>query len=78
MTRYRCTSCQAISTEKEVLSAINPFDSTDYVTGCPKCMSVDNFENVCDEPGCDRTGNCGWPSDAGYRRTCGEHYAYKG
>jgi hypothetical protein len=28
----------------------------------------------CDEPGCERETSCGWPSPAGYRRTCGEHY----
>ena len=28
----------------------------------------------CDEPGCEQEATCGWPSDAGYRRTCGGHY----
>lgn len=28
----------------------------------------------CDEPGCGRVATCGWPSDGGYRRTCGIHY----
>jgi len=28
----------------------------------------------CDEPGCEQEATCGWPSDAGYRRTCGHHY----
>ena len=36
----------------------------------------------CDEPGCERQANCGWPtrpggtsSNGGYRRTCGDHYS---
>ncbi len=28
----------------------------------------------CDEPGCNKQGTCGWPSDTGYRRTCSEHH----
>lgn len=27
----------------------------------------------CDEPGCGAWDTCGWPSPAGYRRTCGKH-----
>ncbi len=27
----------------------------------------------CDEPGCEQEATCGWPSDSGYRRTCGKH-----
>ena len=45
---------------------------------CPHC----DMEHVwpcptiprCDEPGCDRETSCGFPTDAGYRRTCGDHY----
>jgi len=45
---------------------------------CPHCV----MEHVwpcptiprCDEPGCDNETSCGWPSPAGYRRTCGVHY----
>ncbi len=28
----------------------------------------------CDEPGCMEQATCGWPSDAGYRSGCGDHY----
>jgi hypothetical protein len=31
----------------------------------------------CDEPGCERHADCGWPSPSGYRRTCGEHWRRK-
>jgi len=31
-------------------------------------------ERQCDEPGCPGVATCGWPSAAGYRRTCGAHW----
>lgn len=31
-------------------------------------------EMTCDEPGCGRGSDCGWPSPTGYRRTCSLHY----
>ena len=45
---------------------------------CPDC----DMEHVwpcptiprCDEPGCERPTSAGFPTDTGYRRTCGEHY----
>lgn len=33
---------------------------------------------LCDEPNCFSYISCGWPSDEGYRSTCGEHYDYEG
>lgn len=30
-------------------------------------------ERRCDELGCSAIASCGWPSDTGYRRTCGHH-----
>ena len=30
--------------------------------------------HMCDEPGCFKDAGCGWPSENGYRMTCGEHY----
>ena len=29
--------------------------------------------SLCDEPGCFDEISCGWPSENGYRRTCGKH-----
>ena len=45
---------------------------------CPHC----DIEHVwpcptiprCDEPGCEKATSCGFPTDTGYRRTCGDHY----
>lgn len=31
----------------------------------------------CDEPGCKKQVTCGWPSDKGYRHTCGKHFMKK-
>lgn len=45
---------------------------------CPHC----DMEHVwpcptiprCDEPGCEKATSFGFPTDTGYRRTCGDHY----
>jgi hypothetical protein len=39
-----------------------------------KIESLKPLLNMCDEPGCFKNAGCGWPSENGYRRTCGEHY----
>lgn len=33
--------------------------------------------SLCDEPGCFNHISCGWPSENGYRMTCGDHYEGK-
>ena len=33
---------------------------------------------VCDEPGCGKVIATAWPSETGYRRTCGEHFGEGG
>jgi hypothetical protein len=33
--------------------------------------------SLCDEPDCYDEISCGWPSEKGYRRTCGNHYISK-
>ena len=71
--RYKCCECSEIVSEGEVLRAPSPFDATDILIGCPNCKSVDSFELLCDEPGCNNTVVCGWPSPQGYRRTCHQH-----
>jgi len=35
------------------------------------------FALICDEPGCFNHVSCGWPSDDGYRHTCGQHSNFK-
>ena len=45
---------------------------------CPHCVVIHEWPCPtiprCDEPGCEQEATCGWPSDVGYRRTCGGHY----
>ena len=77
MNRFRCDDCDRISDENTLLTAPNPFDPEDTVTGCPVCKSIGTLVLVCDEPGCDKDVTCGWPSLAGYRHTCGTHWDYK-
>lgn len=33
-------------------------------------------EILCDEPGCKRQSTSGFPTETGYRRTCGDHYIH--
>ena len=62
--------------ETELLTAPSPFDMSDTLTACPTCKEVNDFYEVCDEPGCTREAGCGFPAGpefGGYRRTCFEH-----
>jgi hypothetical protein len=80
--QWRCTNCLQISLQPELLTGPSPFDPEDILTGCPKCKSVDGFDEICDEPGCKQRAHCGWPTDSdndefgGYRRTCSQHYTH--
>jgi len=74
MTRWRCTECVTIFEEDVLLKAPNPFSPQEDIVGCPVCKAVDNFHDVCDEPGCKADTSCGFPINGGYRRTCHEHW----
>ena len=77
--RWRCAECGAVSLETALLTAPNPFDSTQSVMGCPACKDVSKFEEICDEPGCLNTAHCGFPVESGfggYRRTCSKHSSF--
>lgn len=74
MSRVLCIECKWCGPEAEMLTATSPFDPEDTVVGCPKCKTVNRLHRACDVEGCDRESSCGFPSDSGYRRTCGEHY----
>lgn len=73
MIRYCCQSCDRIASDSELLRAANPFDSQDELVGCPHCKQVEGFDRLCDEPECEQTVSCGWPSEDGYRSTCHKH-----
>lgn len=75
--RWQCRECGSISLEVELLRAPNPFDETTTILGCPMCKGVYEFDEICDEPGCEEVATCGFPAGeekGGYRRTCGKHY----
>ena len=61
------------------LTISNEFD-LDVVPDARKALAENNHEKLkkilrcCDEPGCYEQVSAGWPSDNGYRQTCGEHY----
>ena len=76
---WRCPDCGTISLEKDFLKATSPFNENETLLACPVCFAVDglDFEEMCDEPGCNQVATCGFPSSiefGGYRRTCGSHY----
>ena len=57
----------------------NEFD-LNLVPELAKVAKVEGYDKIkpllglCDEPDCYDSVSCGWPSDDGYRQTCGKHY----
>lgn len=73
--RFNCTACGTwMGTEHEIDRVPDPKPGSDMIWNvCPHCRAAEQFYSICDEPGCDKTAGCGWPSDEGYRRTCFDH-----
>jgi len=69
--RWYCEECNEVSTE--YLTAPNPFDADDIVTGCPICHSVGSLIAACWK--CNRPAGMGTPDSKVYRyiQTCFEH-----
>ena len=74
---YRCEVCGHVLPESQILQIQVPHPNRPpayvMVNQCPECGECEQFVNVCDVPFCEKEATCGWPSEAGYRRTCGEH-----
>jgi rubredoxin len=70
--RWRCEDCGWIGIDAEIDRVKDPKSETLWNI-CPACRSAESFENLCDEPGCNRIAGSGWPSPLGYRRTCFDH-----
>lgn len=68
-----CEECGWEGLTDDMLSAQNPWDATETITGCPVCKQPNCLVKVCDEPGCWRKVTCGTPVKGGYRNTCGVH-----
>lgn len=73
MKKWKCEECNTITDEDGLLIADNPFLTTNIIVGCPVCFSVNSMAAACDEYGCEKLAACGFPTDEGYRNTCGEH-----
>ena len=79
--RWRCSNCDRIAANHQWLKAPHPFLPGHKTEGCPQCRTVigDIATLLCDEPGCTRDGDSGWPTGdlgdewGGYRQTCGVH-----
>lgn len=69
--RWYCEECCEVS--ESYLTAPNPFDEDDTVTGCESCKSVDSLVAACWK--CNRPGSIGTPHCDEYRyiQTCFEH-----
>jgi len=53
---------------------IADMDKTKRIVAEHKYDALKETLNMCDEADCYDEASCGWPSDKGYRRTCGKHY----
>lgn len=73
MDKRVCEFCHWKGTEREMLSASNPFDSDGTLYACPNCNEVNSVFVACDELGCWERATCGTPTKEKYRVTCGKH-----
>ena len=67
------SKCTWKGTLDEMLSAANPFDPNERISGCPICKTIESIISVCDEPECWAGVTCGTSTPKEYRSTCGEH-----
>ena len=74
--KWFCRECQFVGMEQEFDKVKDPRGDETW-TICPKCRAPDRVTSACDEPGCNEEGACGFPTDAGYRRTCFAHSIFK-
>jgi len=62
--KWICVECLKLSYEK--LEAVNPFDASDNIVGCPKCRQVNTLRTACHYPGCEHQASGGYPEAIGY------------
>lgn len=68
-----CEGCRWVGDSENLLSAANPFEAIGVVFACPECKRICDLVPACDEKGCPQRADCGFPTPAGYRKTCHEH-----
>jgi hypothetical protein len=71
--KITCQDCNWRGHESQALVAPNPFSEDEEIMGCPHCKAIGTFDYVCDQLNCWQLVSCGFPTDDGYRSTCGEH-----
>lgn len=69
-----CQVCNSRFLSSELLLALNPFDLTEPIRGCPKCKSINSYQSCCERENCWEQDTCGTPTSDGYKRLCGFHY----
>jgi hypothetical protein len=75
--KIKCTDCGWIGTSESAdqVEDPKPIEGTepDFWLVCPECRTPENFQSLCDEPGCKKAVSCGKPTPNGYRQTCSQH-----
>lgn len=75
--KWRCKECDQICVTP--LSAVNPFDEGDVISGCPNCKDVNTLEQACQFDGCKQNASIGTPGGYAYRYfwSCHRHRPHK-
>jgi hypothetical protein len=73
MDKWVCQECRFIGAMEDFDHVQDPRSDLVWVV-CPECRTPSHVTMACDEPGCSEDSTCGFPTEAGYRRTCGKHY----
>jgi rubredoxin len=73
MSKWVCRTCDWQGEESQLLTAPNPFDQAETVSGCPRCKSIDSFREACDRLECWSEATIGTPTERGYERLCSQH-----
>lgn len=71
--KIKCDECGWRGDNSETLTAQNPFDLMEEITGCPRCKAIERLVAACDEPGCWCTVTCATSIRGGYRMSCALH-----
>jgi hypothetical protein len=78
-TKLICKECGWKNEHDEPLTAPNPFNSSDIITGCPACRCVNSITIACDAEKCWEIATCGRPirrrDGREYFGLCGKHYS---
>lgn len=79
--KWICTECRFVGVSHNFDTVKDP-RGPDTWNVCPNCRTPEHVAIACDEPGCDRESECGFPADFPadtglYRRTCLEHSIFR-